>query len=488
MSPPWSGKTPRSWQAEALPIALDSIRLRERGVVTAIMGSGKSILISEVCASGRGRVLVTAPTIALVDQLSETIAARCPSEVGRYYTHAKEATSRITVACLDSVPALVADPNWPGHPALMIADECHKTESETLLSAYEILKPERILGFTATPFRSDEKQSLSLFDREIYHYGVAEAIRDGVVVPFRQIPWQGADCVPLDEACLEMVRSLRQSNYGVFPGLCNAVSIEDAETFAEQLTAHGLHASAIHSKLPRDRIKATLERLRTGEIFAAVHVNMLSEGIDLPWLRWLLMRRPVGSRVRFCQEVGRVLRAAPGKNEALLLDPHDLLGRFALSYEAILGEVAAEEKEPFEEEILAINTADGDSALPMESPKNATHSPKKLAAWRKYLRALTLTAMARGLLENRVASTRWRPYPVSEKQIKTVSFAVRGIARDTSIPKPHRVMLVTISEQASHLTKGDASDLLGLLFLFKEWRVRKENLWDILSAVIMEEQ
>jgi hypothetical protein len=69
---------------------------------------------------------------------------------------------------------------------------------------------------------------------------------------------------------------------------------------------------------------------------------MLQEGVDLPWLRWLCLRRPAASRVRFAQEVGRVLRAAPGKAEAVIFDPHDLFASHALSYEAVLSGMAEE--------------------------------------------------------------------------------------------------------------------------------------------------
>ena len=36
--------------------------------------------------------------------------------------------------------------------------------------------------------------------------------------------------------------------------------------------------------------------------------SLLAEGVDLPWLEWLCLRRGAGSRVRLAQEVGRVVR------------------------------------------------------------------------------------------------------------------------------------------------------------------------------------
>ncbi len=474
---PWAGRTPRAWQSECLPIALAACRARERGVIYATMGSGKSLLLSEICASGRGRVLVTTSTVRLVEQLAETISERCGHDsVGRYYTYAKEADRRLVVCCLPSVPDLIADPNWPGPPALWIADECHR-ESDAIRACAPAIAAPRSIGFTATPYRSKEEDRLQLWDREIYAYGVAEALRDGVIVPFRQIPWTGAE-TELDDACVTMVRDAIKHG----PGLANARSINDAEAFAARLNASGFVAKAVHSRHSRAEQAATLDALRTGRLQVVVHVALLTEGVDYPWLRWLLMRRPVASRVRFAQEVGRVLRSAPGKTEALLYDPHDLLGKLALSYEAVLGLATEEEAVPFADELAAIQKAEDKDEDDSEGGNRAllkALQPKQVEAWRKYLRALYLSAMGAGLAECRVKSTRWRPAEISERQKDMIEKKLGGLALDTRIPLDHRQALVEIGEHAEYLTRGDASDLLALLFLFCDTRkdASRAKLW-----------
>ena len=465
--PPWAGRTPRTWQAAALPVALDACRRRERGVIQAVMGSGKSIVIAEVCAAGRGRVLVTTPTIRLVEQLAKTIEERCPGEVGMYYTHAKMADCRITVCCLPSVPALLADPAWPGPPALWIADEAHR-EGDGLREVAPAIAAPRAIGFTATPYRAEEEDSLTLWDREIYSYGVAEALRDGVIVPFRQVPWTGTADVDFNAACVEMTRSAIQNG----PGLANAMNIDDAEAFANDLNIAGIRAAAIHSQQPKAEQSGILESLRTGRLQVVVHVALLTEGVDYPWLRWLLMRRPVRSRVRFAQEVGRVLRSSPGKTEAILYDPHDLLGELALSYEAVIGLVGEEvEDAPLSKELRDVVLAGKD-----RQPQSPPHL-KQLESWRKYLRAMYLAAMAAGLVECRVKSTRWRKDSPTEKQIAVIKRNLGGISRDTTVPIEHRRAMQEIGENAGSLSKGDASDLLSLLFLLADARRSHESVW-----------
>ena len=52
--------TLRRWQAEALPVVIGALRARRRPVVSAFMGSGKSVFLAELCAQARidpGKVL-----------------------------------------------------------------------------------------------------------------------------------------------------------------------------------------------------------------------------------------------------------------------------------------------------------------------------------------------------------------------------------------------------------------------------------------------
>lgn len=470
----WSGATPRAWQAAALPVVLNAIRQGVPGVVSAIMGAGKSVLIAEVCASGAGRVVVTVPTVALVDQLYTTISRRCPGEVGRYYTHAKEAHKRITICCLPSLPALVADTAWPGPPSLWIADECHKTEAATVLETFEALAARKQLGFTATPFRSLKTEELSLWKTLVYEYSATDAMRDGVVVPYRVRCWTGAP-VEIDDACTAMIRDVLPEG----PGLVNAISIDDANLYADKLTAAGIPARAVHSQQPRATTVQTLDDLREGRLSAVVHVALLTEGVDLPWLRWLCMRRKVASTVRFCQEVGRVLRASPGKTHATLLDPHDLLDSLGLTYEAVL---AGQAKEPDASPLHAA-LREAEAATADDDEKEAVWA-RRVAAWRAYLRQLYHAAIATGLVESRISATAWRRLEPTEKQLASAMWSVAGLSRETTIPPAHRRMLATVAAHRSRLRRGDVSDLMSVGFALRDARRDGVDAWSKIAALV----
>ena len=441
----------RPWQASALKTLRAEWRPGTSPVIRAVMGAGKSILMGAICRDVKATVLVTAPTIRLVDQLADTIADVTGEDVAKYYTHEKR-TSRITVACYDSLVALAAS----GHrPDVWIADECHRTEVDEIKGAIAILAPKMRLGFTATPYLSGDK-SLSLWDTLIYSYGVQDAIRDAVVVPPRVIHYVG-EAETLDAACIDMV----SKSFG--PGVVSAINIADAEAFAAYSTERGFFARAIHSRQPKDEQAELLEMLRVGDLHHLVHVNLLTEGVDLPWLRWLCLRRPGASRIRFAQEVGRVLRAHSGKTHGIVYDPHDLFGRLSLTYEACLGDVngpSADEAAAWEIDFVIAKIKG--NAMP---PNTLAGVPVRLIEpIASYIRTLRIAFQGAGAIAMTIPAGAWRSEPANDKQMDML----RHLRIDWGcVPDAHLTALRASISAAHVLSKGDVSDLISCVKALK---------------------
>jgi hypothetical protein len=431
----------REWQSAALPRCLEAVRSGKRGIVSAVMGSGKSVLIAEVVAAAleglpeHWRIVVTTPTVRLVEQLHATLEERI-GPVGMWYTHASR-VERVTVACIPSAPSLA---EHTPDCALWIADEAHRTESATIQATADALHPYASLGFTATPYLSDSRRRLHHFDELVHEYGVQRAIADGVVVPPEVVHYSGTETF-CDAAIREMV-ALEDG-----PGLITATDILDAEEYAETIPG----AAAIHSRLSRRVQTALLDRLRTGDLRCLVQVRLLSEGVDLPWLRWLALRVPISGRVPFCQLVGRVLRSSPGKTSARILDPLDLFNVHGLSFEAMLGGGGVEESE--DDELRGI----------ADTARESLHvdMPVFYSAMASYLRKLALALYAIGAVQREVKGGSWRRDFASGKQI---ACAVRMRWATQHAPEPHRGMLRDAIAAVQDLTRGDVSDLLEVLF------------------------
>jgi len=452
--PGWTLHPPRRWQPEAMTAVEDHFALPdpEPAVISAVMGAGKSLLLSELLATvqlgDHEHVVVSTSTQDLVASLAETIRGRVRGmrSVGEWYTRRKH-IGQITVACVPSLYTLAQELRERGaSTALWVADECHRSECGSVLEAEPILDPMHSLGLTATPFRSDHMESVSLFKEVIYRYGVADALKDRVVVPWRIKHW-GGTVSDLDAVCLEMIRE--QDG----PGLVNACDIEDAEAFAQYLTENGVPAEAIHSTMPVELRAARLLALEKEDIRCVVHVNMLSEGANFPFLRWMCLRREVGARVRFIQEIGRLLRSHPGKDEAVYLDPHDLFGTFKLSYKEALGEPP-----PRPESRMVMRDPDG-AARGISDP-----DPALSLAWiESTVRALTVVCDAMGMMGRyrRIIPKEDRVRPSTRMQWIALDAACRAVER--LAPEGWKRCLRAIRRKPEGIRFGFAADLLSAL-------------------------
>jgi len=474
---PWQGlpyPSPRDWQDEARQPALQAIQNRRAGIIQAIMGAGKSCLIAEILHSLEldtdEYIVITTPSVRLVDQLYDDVTQRLPERaVGRYYTHGTNIRP-VTIACMPSAGDLGRTLDYRDKECVLwICDEAHKSECDTMHDACEALEPDARIGFTATPFRAEQDEELSLDDELIYEYTASDAIQDGIVVPPKLVHYEGT-METLDRACIEMIDDVTDEG----PGMANALTIESAEEFADKLNDADIAADTVHSKKGKSANDRVMQKLKNGHLDCAVHINMLAEGADFPWLRWLCMRRNVGSRTRFCQEVGRVLRDQDDKDYALILDPHDLFNSFGLDYEAVLaGDAVEKEPQQKAEDVRDKLQAEGnnldraDGGTPVEA----------LDVCSEWLRKVKVAMQSHGYIDDKISSTGWRTDDMSYAQGRAIKkYATLG----KNLPDEHK-QAARESVRAGlngDLSKGEASDLLGILFAVQDhgWPDEIESL------------
>jgi hypothetical protein len=199
-----------------------------------------------------------------------------------------------------------------------------------------------------------------------------------------------------------------------------------------------------------------IRRLRSGRIRALVHVQLLTEGVDLPWLQWLALRRPVGSPVRLVQEVGRVLRAWPGKTEAVLYDPHDLLGELGLVHAAALEDAQKREGASADADPWSIPELDGLENVSRLPPPKAVQA---IEGWvTDVLGELRSYGLAKPPAHD--AGAKWRRKRATERQraaLGKMSWAARYFPDER-----HRRAVRWVLEQ-DLLLSGTASDLIDIL-------------------------
>ena len=163
-----------------------------RGVVEAVTGSGKTrigLAAAHQHLSNGGKVVVLVPTRVLLEQWVGLIQEWMPdARLGRMGDgfHDSLATSDLLVAVANS--ASKYELGLPaGRSGLLIADECHRYGSGQFSMALEEVFDRR-LGLTATYERADGEHDAVLtpyFGGVTFEYGYADAVREGVIAPFR---------------------------------------------------------------------------------------------------------------------------------------------------------------------------------------------------------------------------------------------------------------------------------------------------------------
>jgi hypothetical protein len=116
------------------------------------------------------------------------------------------------------------------------------------------------------------------------------------------------------------------------PSLAFCCSHLHAERVADSFRSSGVPAEAYLSSTPWERRVYFREQLRLGGIKVLCVVDVLNEGVDLPFVECLLFLRPTESKRVFFQQFGRGLRRFVGKEVCTVID---FIGNFQNAYRVV---------------------------------------------------------------------------------------------------------------------------------------------------------
>lgn len=199
----------------------------------------------------------------------------------------------------------------------VILDEAHRAASSTnraILGHYRD-RGALILGLTATPSRGDG-QPLDEFERLVRGPSVRSLIESGALVRARLF---GPDRV-LERGVardpVELVTSeLMSRRVVVFaPDGASAALIHEA------LCGAGYATETVLDGTPSEVRRGVRGRLASGETRGIVTVRAVVEGFDAPCLDAAVLCGAFTTITPWLQAIGRVVRAFPGKAEALVWD------------------------------------------------------------------------------------------------------------------------------------------------------------------------
>ncbi|MDQ0733783.1 superfamily II DNA or RNA helicase/HKD family nuclease [Arthrobacter agilis] len=369
---------------------LESERLKghTRNLMVAATGTGKTVIAAldyqRLCeAAGRRlKLLFVAHRQEILKQaLSTYRTVMQDGAFGELYVGDNKPTQWNHVfASVQSLASRGVEALEPDSFEVVVIDEFHHAMAPSYRRIIDHLRPQQLLGLTATPERGDGVNvAQQFFDgRTASELRLWDALDADLLVPFHyfgvsddvdlsQLEWKRGnyDVAQLDRLytgndarAAKVIRELRDkvTNTDDMRALGFCVSVQHAHYMAEVFNRAGIQSLAVDGGTDDAARAFALAQLRDSTINCLFTVDLFNEGLDLPQVDTVLLLRPTQSSTVFLQQLGRGLRRAEAKSVLTVLD---FIGqqrrefRFDLRYRGLTGygrkqlEKAVEDEFPY---------------------------------------------------------------------------------------------------------------------------------------------
>lgn len=306
-------------------------------------------------------------------------------ENGRQYGIFKGVQKERNVDCLfASSPTLARHLNDfnPYEFDYIVFDEVHHIASSEQLRILQYFKPKFVLGMTATPERTRNKESVF----EIFYYNIAyevrlsKALEDDLVCPFhyfgisdltingKQYPYKDFYHLPIEnkiEALVDEIQSHPYSGERV-RGLIFCSSVAEAYELEKAFTEHSQYKVKTLTKDDSEETRQMYFDLLLNDerkLDFIISKDILNEGIDLPKVNEIILLRHTSSSIVFIQQLGRGLRKIDGKEFTTVLD---FVGDYENNYKipiALFGDSTCNKENLKRKTMLGNNVIPGPSVI-----------------------------------------------------------------------------------------------------------------------------
>lgn len=304
----------------------------DRNIIVMPTGTGKTeTMLSVLIANQCNKLLVTVPSDALRDQLSEKFISLgvlpkfgivsedclCPivavvkenmntQQWQDFIEHSNVVvtTMPLIAQASDDVKKLLAD-----NMSHLFVDEAHHSEAQTWSDFINSFNREKVTLFTATPFRNDGKRIQGEF---IYSFSLKDAQEQGYYKPINFIPVREYDNTIADQVianqAISILREDQKKGYDhILMARCASKkrANEIMKYYAEYAEYNPVvvYSSMSNKSSILTEIKAKKHRI-------IVCVNMLGEGFDLPEMKIAAIHDSRQSVAVTLQFIGRFTRTA----------------------------------------------------------------------------------------------------------------------------------------------------------------------------------
>ncbi len=331
----------RPYQSGIVNATRKAVEKDRRVLVVAPTGSGKTIIFAHIAykaAQKRSRVFILVHRHEILTQTLHKLNL-FGLQPGVIKSGDRMTSNYIQVAMVQTLHNRM---KYLGaaKPKLIITDECHHSPSNTYRKIVDFFPDVVSLGFTATPARTDGKGLGEMYDVMIEGPQTQELVDAGYLSnpivlssPMAQQIFNAprkmkkgefdADNETVIMGEKKIVNETVEM-YALYfkgsPAVIFCASLEDCETVAASMRAAGWRCETVRGDMDEEKRQEYINGLGGGKLHALCSYDVLGEGVDVPILAGVILRRRTMSVIVFLQQIGRALRIAPGKTHALIID------------------------------------------------------------------------------------------------------------------------------------------------------------------------
>jgi len=320
-----------------------------RQIVHLPTGAGKTVIFSALVRKLNIKTLIIAHTCELLQQSKDKLRMVCPdireNDIGIVDAFSKQFDRNIVISSIQSArKQLNLNELISQNFDLLIYDECHHASSD---SAREVITQlgfgkdtsKLLVGFTATPCRSDNRGLAEDFDEIVYTKSIQsmilqgflchpKGVKVGMELDLSSVKEDSSGDYSSDslfntmntEKVLDIITDTYINTALRKKAICFGVNVQHAINISDHFTSNGIRSESIDGTLSKTVRDGILHRFNAGEIDVLTNCMVLTEGFDCPDIECVIIARPTKYIGLYQQMCGRGLRLFPNKEHCLIID------------------------------------------------------------------------------------------------------------------------------------------------------------------------
>lgn len=380
---------PNKMQIEALE-SLKQLRLagKNKALLVSATGTGKTYLCAfDVRNHKPKKVLFIVHRGNIAQKAMESFREVIGNDVkmGMYSGQKREADADYIFSTVQTIAQTEHLQQFkPDHFDYIVIDETHRSGASSYQKILSYLKPNFLLGMTATPERMDGFNIFSQFDNNLaFEIRLHRALAEGMLCDFH---YYGVRDITVNNQLIEeksafnllvaeerVNRIIEKSRFygcdsGIVRGLIFCSKVEEAQALSNAFNKRGFRTIALSGNDSIDQRQQAIDLLESNDLTKKLHyiftVDIFNEGIDIPKVNQIIMLRPTQSAIIFVQQLGRGLRKAEGKDHLTVID---FIGNY---YNNFLLPIALFGDTSYNKDTIRKLLKDGPTAIPGASTVN----------------------------------------------------------------------------------------------------------------------